>query len=140
MSFPSFVRIPLVVFRHLCRSQSNIFLIYVLETTGNCVEFTSLRINYFNERQSLLLVRLLQEGSINSKRFAIALEAILKSTFSRVIGLQFVSSKSVPSSFGVNVIIPLHWEIPSSPFIWELLLTLLLHKVTLKSLENTTIY
>ena len=44
MSFLSFVRIPLAVFRHLCRSQSNIFLIYVLETTGNCVEFTSLRI------------------------------------------------------------------------------------------------
>ena len=65
MSFLSFVRIPLVVFRHLCRSQSNIFLIYVLETTGNCVEFTPLRIVVKNklfqfDLQSLLLVRLLQ--------------------------------------------------------------------------------
>ena len=54
-------------------------------------------------------------GSVGSIRLAIAFDAILRSTLSSVIGLQFERSRSDPSSFGIKVIIPLRCEMESSP-------------------------
>ena len=55
-------------------------------------------------------------GSVGSMRLAIAFDAILRSTFSSVIGLQFERSTSDPSSFSIKVINPLHCEMESSLF------------------------
>ena len=55
-------------------------------------------------------------GSVGSLRLAITFDAILRSTLSSVIGLQFERSKSDPSSFGTKVMIPLRCEMESSPF------------------------
>ena len=55
-------------------------------------------------------------GIVDSMRLAIAFDAILRSTLSSVIGLQFERSKSDPSSFVTKVMIPLHCEMESSPF------------------------
>ena len=55
-------------------------------------------------------------GNVGSMRLAIAFDAILRSTFSSVIGLQFGRSTSDPSSFGIKVINPLCCEMDSSPF------------------------
>ena len=55
-------------------------------------------------------------GSVGSMRLAFALDAILRSTFSSVISLQFERSRSDPSSFGIKVINPLRCEMESSPF------------------------
>ena len=49
----------------------------------------------------------MRSGSTCSSRLAIALAAILKSTFNSVIGLQLDKSNNEQSSFGVNVITPL---------------------------------
>ena len=49
-------------------------------------------------------------------RLAIAFDAILRSSLSSVIGLQFERSKSDPSSFSTKVIVPLRCEMESSPF------------------------
>ena len=54
-------------------------------------------------------------GSVGSMRLAIAFDAILRSSLSSVIGLQFERSKSDPS-FGTKVTIPLRCEMESSPF------------------------
>ena len=55
-------------------------------------------------------------GSVGSMCLAIAFDAILRSTFSSVIGLQFERSRSDPSSFGIRVIKPLRCQMESSPF------------------------
>ena len=46
--------------------------------------------------------------------FAFALVAILQSTLSKVIGLQFCNSSNEPSSFGIIVTIPLRCDMESS--------------------------
>ena len=53
--------------------------------------------------------------SVGSMRLAIAFDAILRSTFSSVIGLQFERSRSDPSYFGIKLIHPLRCEMESSP-------------------------
>ena len=53
-------------------------------------------------------------GNNGSILLAIALVAILQSTFSSVTGLQFESSSSEPSSLGIKVITPLRCEMVSS--------------------------
>ena len=54
-------------------------------------------------------------GSVGSMRLAIAFDAILRSTLSSFIGLQFERSKSDLSYFGTKVMIPLRCEMESSP-------------------------
>ena len=49
-------------------------------------------------------------------RLAIAFDAILRSTLSSFIGLQFERSKSDLSYFGTKIMIPLRCEMESSPF------------------------
>ena len=55
-------------------------------------------------------------GSVGSVRLAIAFDAILRSTFSSVIGLRFERSRSDPCSLGIKVIILLRCEMENSPF------------------------
>ena len=70
-------------------------------------------------------------GNIGSMRLAIAFDAILRSTFSSVIGLQFERSRSDPS-FGIKVINPLCCEMESSPFLYASL------KLAIKSFPKSS--
>ena len=68
--------------------------------------------------------------STDSRRLAIAFVAILRSTFSSVIGLQFPNSSKEPSSLGINVITPLRCETVSSLIAWASL------KLAIRSFPN----
>ena len=71
-----------------------------------------------------------QCGSI---RFAMTSAASLQSTLSSVIGRQFDSSNSEPSSFGIKVMTPIRWEMASSSALYAAL------KLATKSTPNRSI-